>query len=583
MNNKTVLFISHKETNCGVHDYGLNVFDSIKKSQKLNFIYCECENVSELDNYVRKNKPVAIIYNYHQATLKWLNAKIIRKFSIPQIGTIHEITQQIADKANNSFFDFYIASDPTLLLRNPLVFKTGRPLPVFENKMQSSERITIGSFGFGTHGKGFDKIILAVQQEFDEAIIRFNIPFAEFGDREGKNAKKIATLCKELITKPKIELQLTHDFFNKHELLEFLSKNTINLFFYEQMENRGISSAIDYALAVNKPIGITFSIMFRHIFSKEISIENNTIKSLIQNGTGYLVKYHNDWSQNNLIWDYERIIHYVLANYKKHSSLYISKFIEYSKIYINKFRYNSFQDKKMGLYEASSAIYEKEIVDIKINTVKETNHNRILDNECRENYKSIIDAMFQIVPELMNRKIPEANIQQAFVLNTVMNFANQISNPKILCIGAYEDTAAIVLQKIGYKIEEIDPILNYDLNTFITKPTTLLNSYDLVFSTSVIEHVFDDELFINQISQLLKKNGIAILTCDFNNNYKKGDKIPSVDYRFYTKFDLQKRLLSKIPDCKLFDIPNWDSLPDFVFENCKYSFASFVIIKNDDK
>ena len=69
----------------------------------------------------------------------------------------------------------------------------------------------------------------------------------------------------------------------------------------------------------------------------------------------------------------------------------------------------------------------------------------------------------------------------------------------------------------------------------MTKPNVKKQSFDIIISTSVIEHVEDDEKFIEDIAYLLKKGGYAILTCDFNDYYKKGDDIPDGDYRFYTK------------------------------------------------
>ena len=40
--------------------------------------------------------------------------------------------------------------------------------------------------------------------------------------------------------------------------------------------------------------------------------------------------------------------------------------------------------------------------------------NRILTNQDRELYKPLIEKMFEVCPEMMSRKISEANVQQAF-------------------------------------------------------------------------------------------------------------------------------------------------------------------------
>ena len=201
-----------------------------------------------------------------------------------------------------------------------------------------------------------------------------------------------------------------------------------------------------------------------------------------------------------------------------------------------------------------------------------------MDNTKRIQYKTAIDFLLTNLPELLNKKIPEANIQQAFVFDTVIRFVGNNKNFKILSIGVFEDSAYEALKLIGYKIDGIDPIINYDLNTFITKPTVKESSYDIIFATSVIEHVQDDEQFICNIAYLLKVNGIAVLTCDFSNSYKKGDEIPEVDFRYYTKHDLSKRLMNLIPNCRLVDQPIWDyEKTDFVYLNkFHYTFATFV-------
>jgi SAM-dependent methyltransferase len=208
------------------------------------------------------------------------------------------------------------------------------------------------------------------------------------------------------------------------------------------------------------------------------------------------------------------------------------------------------------------------------------NLNRILDNSAREKYKIALEFIKDVAPKINSKKIPEANIQQAFVFDTAYNLSKK-QFTKILSVGAFEDTAAIALKKLGFQIEFIDPIINYDLSTFMTKPSVKKQSYDIIISTSVIEHVEDDENFIKDISSLLKIGGWGILTCDFNNNYKNGDEIPHEDYRFYTKKDLSERLLGDIPDCKIVGTPDWDcDCYDFVYLNrYRYTFASFVFTK----
>ena len=204
--------------------------------------------------------------------------------------------------------------------------------------------------------------------------------------------------------------------------------------------------------------------------------------------------------------------------------------------------------------------------------------NVILQGEQRELYKPIINQMYQLSPKMMSRKIPEAVVQQAFILNTVYNLTENIENPKILCVGAFEDTACDCLKKMGYQIDEVDPEINCDLNTYLEQHTDRIGTYDIVFSTSVIEHVPDDTAFVVEIAACLKQNGVAILTCDFNNDYKPGDRLPTTDMRFYTKESLTE-LMKSISNCSLVDSPVWNGPEDFVYEGIPYSFATLVFRK----
>ncbi len=210
-----------------------------------------------------------------------------------------------------------------------------------------------------------------------------------------------------------------------------------------------------------------------------------------------------------------------------------------------------------------------------------SSYNRILDNSARQEYRGAIDQLFQLVPDIMGRKIPEANVQQAFVLDTVKTFAYRTSTPRILCIGCFEDSAAEGLEKLGYRIDGIDPVLNYDLSTFYRRYACRKNYYDIIFATSVIEHVENDEEFLTQITELLAGGGTGILTCDYNDQYNPGDRIPQEDFRLYTQKDIKGRLLPLLKDCSLVDQPQWDCPnPDFTYAGCRYTFATLVFRKN---
>ncbi|QQG52628.1 MAG: hypothetical protein HY931_00120 [Candidatus Falkowbacteria bacterium] len=608
LESKNILFISHKKKRCGIYEFGKNIANSLQKSQKYNFIYQECSSLKELAESIKEHNPAAIIYNYHPFTIPWVTTRIMPRIyrnnltniTIPQIGIIHEITQDLADRGvnyknnfiifrpmHNSIFDFYVTPDPTLLLKNPLVYKTGRLVKKYENKQALPDNIIIGSFGFATANKGFEDIIILAQKEFDEATIKINIPLADFGDENGIKAKQIENNCRELITKPGIKLEITHEFFEDEKVFDFLAANSINVFLYKDTGVRGISSVTDYALAVNRPIAISKNSMFRHILNlnPSICIEDNSLKTIIENGAAVLREAKENWSEENLIWDYERIIDSVL---KIKSQKPTAKTGVKTKIKAKIKKILSLPN-----IEHTWIVDAKTVNNDDLKTISNISYtlvtlpanfslNRILNDKARKIYQPAIIKLWELVPKTMAKKIPAANVQQAFVFDTVLRNIPNYSKPRILCVGSYEDTAAMSLKKIGISIEEVDPMINYTLEEYATKPSVVPGSYDIIFSTSVIEHDPDDKAFMQALDKLLAPGGIIIMTCDFQENWLPGKPKPDVDARLYTSYDLRNRLLSYLENCRLIDAPDWNCPnPDFNFlGKYQYAFASLVAKKH---
>lgn len=205
--------------------------------------------------------------------------------------------------------------------------------------------------------------------------------------------------------------------------------------------------------------------------------------------------------------------------------------------------------------------------------------NTILTDEKREFYKPVIDEMWQLCPIMMERKLERANCQQAYTFDTTRKFVSG-KEAKILSVGAYEDTASESLLKLGYNVICIDPALNTDLDGYFKSSEKEI--FDVILSTSVIEHVPDDETFLEQICKLLKPGGHGVLTCDFKDGWKGGDPKPDEDHRLYTKHDLLGRLHKVLIDnnCSLVGEPNYDYPPDFQYGVYTYSFATYTFMKN---
>lgn len=592
-----VLFVNYKEERCGVYQWGKNILEAISKSQKYLFHYVEVLSLEEIDSYVAKSDCEAIIYNYHPQTLTFINPFMARRYKQVNIALMHEMTQAEADAMPDRFFQHYVMGDPTLIENNPAVFKTGRLILPYTNTKKVPDIVTIGTFGFSVGSKGYQRLIDVVQDEFDEAIIRIHIPSNGIIDADGAVAYRHAAECQRRIRKPGIKIQASHEFLDRNAMLDFLAGNTVNAFLYDYLKVAGISSSPDHAMAVRRPMVVTRSIMFRHLQSlyPSITIEDSSLREIIRNGIEPFSHLYCLWNEDNLRAEYEHVLDKTLdrsyaAEFQARKSINQTKVHEIAKFDYKKLtrRYHSRRNfLKRRLHRALTARAKEAALTTPATATPRAKgvkrFNRILDNQARAQYESVVKQLHLLAPEIMVSKIPAANIQQAFIFDAVKNFASPFASPRILCVGSYDDSASASLKMLGYAIEEIDPEVNgLDLNKFFHLPSTIKASYDIIFSTSVIEHVQDDELFVAQIAELLAPGGVGLLTCDYNDLHKPGDPVIPGDYRFYTQRDLISRILPSIKNCSLVDVPHWECPnPDFMFLGYRYTFATLAFQKHN--
>lgn len=388
-----VLFLNHKIQSCGVYQYGLRVFNILKKSYMYTYVYKEIDNYNEYIDITNKIKPNIIIYNYHGATMSWLNNNNIFKNTqnIKNIGIPHE--------SNGDMFDIILSIDPNESETNKIF---GIPRPIYENvdKLLDNYKITnkkieefinyneganvpiFGSFGFGFTNKGFDKIIRIVNNNYDAAIIKLVITFAHFDPNRDANINHILQICNSIIRKPNVKLMILTDFLTNEEVLLFLTSNTCNIFLYDKMEGRGISSVIDYAISVNKPFVISDSYMFRHIYSDDIFVYKTNIRDAIKNSKNMLPillkKYSNKilinkidsiintlnmFNNANKIFDYEVSAYYHSQNYTETANVthkLVALFNNYKNNNVNTFTVSN------NIFTVSNNIF----TDTHINVVK---------------------------------------------------------------------------------------------------------------------------------------------------------------------------------------------------------------------
>lgn len=271
-----ILFITHKAERCGVADYGRRLFAILQPHMDIDL--CETDKPVHYAFYD------IVLYNYHYATL-------------PFVDTHNQSVKHIA-----LFHEAHLNFSPDVVIN-----VSDLPRPLFENYfpgivsyLESNDIPVIGSFGFGFPDKNFPGLCQLVKDQFDTAVIRLNIPFAEFGDKDGNSARLEVEKCKTILKDSNITLQVNHEYLSQIDLLQWLNRNDINLFLYHNSHGRGLSSAIDYALSVKKPIGVSSSEMFRHL-PKCICVDNISIPELIKSGIGPLKDVYIENSNYKLV------------------------------------------------------------------------------------------------------------------------------------------------------------------------------------------------------------------------------------------------------------------------------------------
>lgn len=306
-----VLFLNHKKQQCGVYQYGKRVYNILTKCSSIRYTYKEVENLQEYNDAIMKGPPYnAVIFNYVHATMPWLNKQTIQKQQ-ENVGICHDFF--------TDFFDKHISIVPEYQGHYTIPRPLFEDIPHYELKGPFSEFVSykddnddsntpiFGSFGFGFNFKGFHKIVKMVNDQYDKAIIKFVIPSAAF-DGDPHTVKKACDECRRHNRKEGITLMIHTDFVSEEELLMFLQSNTMNIFLYDKLHDRGISSVADYALSVGVPLGISDSLFFRHIYDDRICLYKTTIDDCMKVSVQHCEPFRSLYSHRNMLEKFKEIL-----------------------------------------------------------------------------------------------------------------------------------------------------------------------------------------------------------------------------------------------------------------------------------
>ncbi len=273
---QNVLFLSWSNENCGVHQYGRGV------AAALGLVHQSITSLDEAELAIARYKPDVTIWNWHPGTLgRIVHPSSPRRFQAPSICLLHEFDSHLI---GGDFFDIFVMPDPSNTFRHPRFFTSGRAIVPYTNSHPLPPVPTIGSFGFGVGIKGYQRLLALVRESYDEAIIRLHIPANWAVDPNGYIAGQLIEQLR-VQSGAGISIQASHAWLDSQGLLDWLAKNTINVFPYDPVPHPGISSSTDWALAARRPIAITHCGLFKHLRELPIFLENYSIKQIVERGT----------------------------------------------------------------------------------------------------------------------------------------------------------------------------------------------------------------------------------------------------------------------------------------------------------
>jgi hypothetical protein len=297
------LFINPAKANCSIYESGRMMYECLVLSDKYELDYQE---VNE-DLRTIPGSYDFYAFNYHHMTMGWLDTSSVRKLPGVKLTFVLEVAP------NDPFvlcpakdFDAYCALDPTMNIADKRVYAFSRPLEIPNNVTLYRERPmpVIGSFGFATMGKGFELVVDAVNKEFDEAVIRINMPYATYADNN--YALYLKDLC-EKTAKDGVRVVVTHDFMTKGELIEWCGQNTLNCFLYNR-NMPGLSATTDQAISSGRPLAVSENNTFRHITAYIKPYPYRSLKESIATSQIEVMQIQQEWAPKIFAKRFEQLL-----------------------------------------------------------------------------------------------------------------------------------------------------------------------------------------------------------------------------------------------------------------------------------
>lgn len=301
------LFVNSCKANCSIYESGLMVRNILWKSALFNMDYIEA--TKDYVFHQDSNPYDFYIINWHHFTLT-IPQTTIAALPGKKIAVVWETYPDDCFPHNPKWFNIYMVMDPTKTKDNrekiypfprPLE-ESIEPLPLLRDDIP-----VIGSFGLLTPGKRFEEIV-EIASTLGKCVVRINLPPVTYMGDIGVQ-KRLLDFAEYLhsLAQPNIDLQITHDYMTKPELIRWCSQNTLNSFPYYRTQS-GLSATTDQAISAGRAIAITDCHTFRHMHPYISYYPKQNYLELIQSTLPGVMQMQKDWHSGIFLKCFEEML-----------------------------------------------------------------------------------------------------------------------------------------------------------------------------------------------------------------------------------------------------------------------------------
>lgn len=283
---KTVLVFNIPRRPCAIWQYGWNFARTLvrNKSKRFSVVYHEAADGRKAVEVLSFCNPDVVIYNWHPAHHDWMDGgPVVRHSELKNLVMAHESVFDVGNYDGALYTSLGFSPPDERWHRLPLL------LPEWEFEHaghKAGPRPVIGVTGFG--GAYADQVVEAALNEFPAALIRMHLPLAHYGDQDGNLTRAMVMKCTDMIRgNTNVEMEVTHDFMEQEQLLDWMHNNDVNCFLRKTNQPwEGVSASMCAALAVRRPIAITRTPCFRHLWECQpsVCVEDRSLRQILDNG-----------------------------------------------------------------------------------------------------------------------------------------------------------------------------------------------------------------------------------------------------------------------------------------------------------